>query len=313
LPFAALQEFLPDWSAEEWVAAYAVVGGVPAYLEWLDPTLPLSDNVRLVILAPGSMWVAEPTFLLYDEVREPATHLAILKAIGAGNHTLSEISDAALVSKAHLSAYLARLQELRLVEQRLPVTIPPAKRRRARTGRYHLCDPYFRFYFRFIAPNQDELAYRPELVLHRIWEGLRAFVGLTAFEELSRQWVAEQGRAGKLPLAIQEVGSHWSRSVQVDVVAVNWAERAILLGECKWATDAVDRAVVRELLEAKTPKLMKDLPEEGTGWKIHYAFFARAGFTAAAEAEARSAGAQLVDLAKLDTDLRQTLINSQAT
>jgi AAA+ ATPase superfamily predicted ATPase len=314
LPFAALQEFLPDWSAEERVAAYAVVGGVPAYLEWLDPTLSLSDNVRQVILAPGSMWVAEPTFLLYDEVREPATHLAILKAIGTGNHTLTEISDAALVSKAHLSAYLARLQELRLVERRLPVTIPLAKRRCARTGRYHLCDPYFRFYFRFIAPNQDELAYRPELVLPRIREGLRAFVGLTAFEELSRQWVTEQGRASKLPLAIQEeatlqVGSHWSRSVQVDVVAVSWAERAILLGECKWGTDAVDRAVVRELLEAKTPKVLRDLPEGGAGWKIYYAFFARAGFTAAAEAEARSARAQLVDLATLDADLRQALTN----
>jgi hypothetical protein len=135
---------------------------------------------------------------------------------------------------------------------------------------------------RFIAPDQDELAYRPELLLPRIREGLRAFVGLSAFEELSRQWVTEQGRAGKLPLAIQEVGSHWSRSVQVDVVAVNWAERAILLGECKWGTDAVDRAIVRELLEAKTPKVLRDLPEGGAGWKIQYAFFARAGFTEAA-------------------------------
>lgn len=31
LPFASLREFLPGWSAEERVAAYAVVGGVPAY------------------------------------------------------------------------------------------------------------------------------------------------------------------------------------------------------------------------------------------------------------------------------------------
>jgi AAA+ ATPase superfamily predicted ATPase len=309
LAFAALKEFLPDWSVDERVAAYAVVGGVPAYLEWLDPTFSLSDNVHQVILAPGSMWVAEPTFLLYDEIREPATHLAILKAIGAGNHSLAEISDAALVSRSHLSAYLARLQELRLVERRLPVTIPPAKRRRARTGRYHLCDPYFRFYFRFIAPDQDELAYRPELVLPRIREGLRAFVGLTAFEELSRQWVTEQGRAGKLPMAIQEVGSHWSRTVQVDVVAVNWAERAILLGECKWDTDAVNRAVVRELLETKTPKVLKDLPEEGADWRVHRAFFARTGFTDAARAAAEAVDAILVDLMALDSDLRQTLIS----
>jgi len=279
-------------------------------VEWLDPALSLSDNIRQVILSPGSMFVAEPAFLLYDEVREPGTHLAILQAIGAGHHTLSEIGNAALVSKAHLSAYLARLQELRLVERRLPVTLPPAQRRRARSGRYHLSDPYFRFYFRFIAPNQDELAYRPEQVLPHIREGLRAFVGATAFEELSRQWVEKQGRAGQLPFDVQEVGSHWSRGVQVDVVAVNWAQRAILLGECKWGderpqwgADAVDRGTMRELIEAKTPRVLKQLPDEGAGWRVHYAFFARTGFTDAARAVGQAAGAQLVDLATLDTDL----------
>jgi len=305
LPFAALSEFLPHWSTEERVAAYAVVGGVPAYLEWLDPDRSLSDNIRQVILSPGSMWVAEPTFLLYDEVREPGTHLAVLKAIGAGNHTLSEISDAALVSKAHLSAYLARLQELRLVERRLPVTIPPARRGRARSGRYHLLDPYFRFYFRFIAPYQDELAYRPEEGLPRIREGLRAFVGLTAFEELSRQWVTETGRAGELPFAIQEVGSHWSRDVQVDVAGINWSERAILLGECKWGAEAVDRATVRDLIETKAPKVLKGLPAEGVGWHVHYALFARGDFTDAARAEAELVGAKLVSVEMLDQDLRR--------
>jgi len=320
LHFASLREFLPNWSAEERVAAYAVVGGVPAYLEWLDPDLSLSDNIRDVILAPGSMFVAEPTFLLYDEVREPATHLAILKAIGVGNHTLSDISNGALVGKSHLSAYLARLRELRLVERRLPITVPPARRRRARRGRYHLSDPYFRFYFRFIAPYHDELIYNQERVLPHIREGLRPFVGMTAFEELSRRWVVEQGRAGKLPFEVAdnkppvEVGSHWSRGVQdsgelsraVDVVAVDWREREILLGECKWGADKVRRSVIRELVETKTPKVLKELPD-GEGWKVHYAFFARAGFTDAARAEAESLEASLVDLERLDGDLRRVL------
>ena len=307
LPFAALGEFLPNWSAGERVAAYAVVGGVPAYLEWLDPDLSLSNNIRDVVLAPGSMFVAEPAFLLYDEVREPATHLAILKSIGVGNHTLSEIANGALVGKSHLSAYLARLRELRLVERRLPVTVSPTRRRRARSGRYHLSDPYFRFYFRFIAPYHDEIPYRPERVLTRIREELRAFVGMTALGELSHQWVAQRGQSGEMPFEIEEVGSHWSRQVQVDVVAVNWRERAILLGECKWGAGKVRRDVVRELIETKTPKVLKDLPEGGKGWNVHYVFFARAGFTAAARAEAETVGAQLVDLARLDTDLGHTL------
>ena len=313
LPFASLREFLPGWSAEERVAAYAVVGGVPAYLEWLDPDQSLSDNIRNVILAPGSMFVAEPTFLLYDEVREPRTHLAILKAIGTGHHTLAEIANAALVGKTHLSSYLARLQELRLVERRLPVTIPPARRRRARKGRYHLSDPYFRFYFRFIAPQQDELSYHPERVLPVIREGLRAFVGQTAFEELSRKWVAWQGQAGRLPFEPEGVGSHWSRQVQIDVVAVNWRQKAILLGECKWGMDTIGRDVIGDLIEKKTPKVLKDLPDSGEGWDVYYAFFARIGFTDAARAEAKAHDAWLVDLTALDRDLQTNPLSSTWT
>jgi hypothetical protein len=181
--------------------------------------------------------------------------------------------------------------------------VSPNQRRRSRSGRYHLLDPYFRFYFRFLAPHQDDLAYRPEQVLPRIREGLRAFVGMTAFEELSREWVTEQGRGGALPFEAREVGSHWSRRVQVDVVAVNWTEHAILLGEAKWGTAPVGRSVIRDLIESKAPKVLKDLPGEGQGWQVHYAFFARAGFTDAARAEAELAEAQVVDLERLDGDL----------
>ena len=74
LPFHALAGFLPSWSSEDQMAAWALVGGVPAYLEWLDPDRSLQQNLRDVILAPGSMFTAEPLFLLYDEVRDPRSY-----------------------------------------------------------------------------------------------------------------------------------------------------------------------------------------------------------------------------------------------
>ena len=92
------------------------------------------------------------------------------------------------------------------------------------------------------------------------------------------------------------------------MVAVNWRERAILLGECKWGADRVRRDVIRNLLEEKTVRLLRDLADAiGEGWTVHYAFFARAGFTDAARAEAESLEASLVDLETLDTDLRRAL------
>lgn len=302
LEFDALRHFLPGWPADQRVAAYAIVGGVPAYLEWLNSDASLADNIRGVILAPGSMFVAEPELMLYDEVREPRVYHAILQAIGGGAHTLDDIANAALVGKAHLSAYLTRLQELRFVERRLPVTVPPGKRVVSRAGRYHLTDAFLRFYFRFIAPRRDEVGYRPESVLPGIQEQLRAFVGATAYEELCRAWVSRASQRGQLPLEVTQIGSHWSKGVQVDVVAVNWQEKAILLGECKWGTDPLAREVVNDLVEKKTPLLLRALLEEGRGWSAHYALFSRAGFTPAARSLAETHRAALVDLDRLDRE-----------
>jgi AAA+ ATPase superfamily predicted ATPase len=303
LTFSSLREFLPDWSVEERVAAYAIVGGIPAYLEWLDPSRNLTQNIREVMLSPGSMFVAEPTFLLYDEVREPNIYLAVIKAIGQGAHTLNDISNASLIGKAHLSSYLTRLQELYLVERRLPATVPIRGLRKSRMGRYHLSDPYFRFYFRFLAQFHDTLTFDPDRVLVQVKDGLRAFVGQTAFEQISQEWVIVQGKQGKLPFEPEVVGSHWSASVQVDVVAINWHEKQILLGECKWGLDGIDRQIVRELIEQKMPKVMAGLPDGGTDWRVHYAIFSRGGVTQAALAELQRYDGISVDVELLDEDL----------
>lgn len=303
LPFGSVHEFVPKWSVDERIAAYAMMGGVPAYLERLIPERSLVDNIREVILDPGGMFVTEPELLLYDEVRDPRVYQAILQAIGAGAHTLDHIANATLISKTHLSSYLARLQEIRFVERRLPATIPPQKIRLSRMGRYHLTDPFLRFYFRFVAPQRSEVGYQQASILSLIKEQLRAFVGGTAYEELCRTWVATASRVGQLPFEIQQVGSHWSRDVQVDVVGVNWHTKTILLGECKWGTDRVARDVVTDLIETKAPKVLALLPAEGQAWTVHYALFSRAGFTPAAQTLAEEHAAMLVDLGRLERDL----------
>ncbi len=303
MPYYTLREFFPRWPAEQRVSAYAILGGVPAYLERLDPQRSLSDNLRQVILAPGGMFAAEPDFLLYDELREPRNYRAVIQAIGAGAHSLDEIANLALIAKTHLTQYLARLQELRLVERKIPVTVPPARRARSKMGRYHLADPFMRFFFRFIAPRQGELGYKPDQALADIERQIRAFVGRTAFEELAREWVEWAGGAGQLPFKPQAVGQHWSRTVEVDVVAVNWEQRAILLGECKWIAEPMARDVVRELIEAKAGQVLKALPEGGQGWQVHFAFFSRTGWTPAARELALAHHSLLVDLQRLDRDL----------
>ena len=301
LPYSSLSEFFPDWPAEERVALHAIVGGVPAYLRWLDPDLSLAENIRQVILSPGSMFMAEPELLLYDELRDLQAYLAVLRAISNGHHTVSDISNACLIGSTNLSFYLTRLQELRLVERRLPVTLTIAQQRRSKKGRYHLGDPFFRFYFRFLLPHQNSLLQVEETMSH-IQKELRSFIGL-AFERLAQQWIVQQASAGALPFSPEAVGSHWSRHTQIDVVAINWLTRDVLLGECKWRQRPLGRQVVRDLIERKGPALQRDLPQGGEGWTYHYALFSRSGLTDAAVEEMSARQGLLVDLLLLDSVL----------
>jgi hypothetical protein len=147
------------------------------------------------------------------------------------------------------------------------------------------------------------VGYQQASILSLIKEQLRAFVGVTAYEELCRAWVATASQAGELPFEVQQVGSHWNRDVQVDVVGVNWHASTILLGECKWGTDRVAREVVADLIETKAPKVLALLPDEGQPWTVHYALFSRAGFTPAAQTFAEEHRAMLVDLERLERDL----------
>jgi hypothetical protein len=185
------------------------------------------------------------------------------------------------------------------------LSIAPAKQRTARQGRYHLSDPFMRFYFRFIHPHRDIASYAPERILPVLQSGLRAFVGQTAWEDLARQWVQERGYAGALPFVPEIIGSHWSRHVQVDVVAINWQTHDILLGECKWGDAAVDRQTVRDLLERTIPLTLADLPDQGAGWQVYPALFTRAGATPAARKTLTAAGGILVNLPTLFADLAE--------
>ena len=260
LAFSALRQFFPRWPADERVAVYGILGGIPAYLETLDPEASLAHNLQHVILSKGSMFLSEPAVLLSDQLREPRTYISLLKAISQGAHTVEAISEAAQVPRLHLAPYLARLMELRLIERRLSALTPPERQRLSRLSRYDLADPFLLFYYRFVAPDREEIGYRPERILPDLVEQLRAFLGATAFEALCRTWVVQASLQRTLPLEAQQVGSHWGRGVNIDVVALNWKTRMVLLGECKWGPGAVARDVVRELVERKTPLALQALP-----------------------------------------------------
>jgi AAA+ ATPase superfamily predicted ATPase len=143
---------------------------------------------------------------------------------------------------------------------------------------------------------------RVQQAVSLLYDHLLDFIGTHTFEELCRDWVGDLAEMGELPFLPERTGSFWSRQAQVDVVAINWRSKAILLGECKWGQKPVGRDVMQTLIK-KTDKV---LPGSAT-WQVHYAFFARQGFTEAAQALAAEHNALLITLAQIEADMRRWL------
>jgi len=308
LPYSASSEFFPKYNVDQRVAAYAILGGVPAYLEQFTDELSILENLRRNLFRETGLFRTDPDYLIGEQVRDLKVYQAVLSAIALGARKPAEIAlQSDLPQRSGVDPYLAQLVEMDYVRRELPATIHPKKRQNSRTSRYVLADNYLQFYFRFVRSNLDLIAQQLyDEVEIRISEQLRAFIGMTAFEELSREWILSRARAGKMPFRVEQVGSHWGGGVQVDVVAINWREKKLLLGESKWLAEPIRRHIVRELIETKTPRVLKQLPEEGNGWIVHYAFFSRSGFTDDARSLSNAHDTLLVDLARLDNDLRAT-------
>jgi AAA+ ATPase superfamily predicted ATPase len=294
LPFAALRHFFPRYSDVQRMTVYAIVGGIPAYLRVFDDSRPVETNVRERILSEVSLFLNEPYFLVQDEIQQPRNHLAVLQAVGSGQRQFSDIARAAGLDRSHAGKYLNTLTRLRLVRRIVPISVRQPER--SRQGNYVIADPYLRFYFRFLAPRQEWIE---QGRLDRLWasieDQLEAFVGLTAFEELCRRWVVVQGDDGRLPFVPERVGAYWDRHTQVDVAAISWAERALLLGEARWTSRPVGVNAL-EGLQAKAPAVRSAVGQEAGDWAVQYVLFSRSGFTAPLQARAEAEGVRLVTL-----------------
>jgi AAA+ ATPase superfamily predicted ATPase len=287
LPSSAL--FYPKYSPEEQFLAWAVVGGMPYYLTTFSDRHTLLANIRRHILDAhsGSLY-SEPRLLLMEELREPRNYFSLLRAIAQGNTRLSEIAQASGVGSASsVASYLDALHQMRLITRRVPVT--ESQPEKSKRGQYQINDHFIRFWFRYVHPNQGslELGLTDNVLAQRIKPDLDHFAAV-AFEEAAREYIAARARAAKLPFLPERIGSWWSRDGELDVLAISPAERTALVGECKWSVNPAGMNIFEDLKQ-RTAKMAQESSIE----HIHYAIFARRGFTEALMKQATREGVGL--------------------
>ena len=188
LPLSECVKFWGERAARidptEIVDVLSVTGGVPMYLQEIDPALSADENIRLLAYSPNSVLRVDFDDMFTDVITDqPLFTGKVLRALVEGPKTVTEIATELAIEKGgRISDAMDRLAEAGLVSPdagRNPETGAEVRERR-----YRLRDNYSRYYLKLIEPVKDMIdagAYR-FTSLSKL-EGWNAVMGL-AFENL---------------------------------------------------------------------------------------------------------------------------------
>lgn len=235
-------------SEEEKILTYAVFGGTPYYLEKVKETGgDVYQKILELVLKKGADLIDEPKNLLeYENVRVHAKYNSILQATASGKETMKEIVDFTKLNSTDIPAYIQRLDELLdLLGKKDPVL------GKGKLGRYALRDNFFKFWYRFIFPNQTPLNLgNIKFVSDTIKDNLNAYIG-RIFEDIARELLVVylNKKIKDIELDFESIGSWWDRTGnEIDIVAYNHKSKKILAGEVKWTSTPIDVSIVEELI-----------------------------------------------------------------
>jgi hypothetical protein len=295
MTYLTAAKLLPEATPEENAMIFGITGGIAHYVNKLEYQGSLREALLEHFFDPSAYLFEEPENLLKQELREPAIYNSIIAVVAAGNTKLNDIASKAGMEQAACLKYMRVLLELGIVQKTEPVIDKSARKKE-----YRICDPFFRFWYRFIPRNMMAITTG---TIERQYDSaigsyLSEYMGLT-FEIICRQYLMYY--AQDLPFAIHEIGEWWGshpklkKEIQVDIVAVGSQEnniqsgRKILLGSCKYKNEKTD---IREL------ELLQEYANVFTknDDQCFYWLFSKSGFTEGLQERQKKGEVKLVTL-----------------
>lgn len=302
-------KFFPDYSDEDKVLAYSILGGIPHYLRQFRPDLSVADNIRKNILTKGCILYSEVDFLLHQELRETPIYNSIIEAVALGNTKLNDISQKSLVEDtSKTSVYLKNLIKLGIVEREFSVDSKIKEKANSNRGTYRLTDNFFRFWYAFGFTNFSQLEDGDvDGVYHYVISpALHEFASF-AFEDICKEFVKELQKKNVLPFRYSQMGRWTGKTTvrdkdainglrvaetEIDLLGIGRGAKEYLVGECKFKNTPFSYS---EYLDTKA----KLTPLKETA-KFYYALFSENGFDEKVIAEAENeSNLRLYDLGQI--------------
>ncbi|MBP5320861.1 MAG: AAA family ATPase [Kiritimatiellae bacterium] len=134
----------------------SVTGGIPKYLQEMDPSLSADENIRRLCFMPEGYLFKDFGNIFGDIFGAAAAKRRILQVLASGTATLSDIADRlGMAPNGHIGEDLRDLAAAGFVAFSLGKN--PRTGTDAREVLYRLSDNYSRFYLKFIEPKREAI------------------------------------------------------------------------------------------------------------------------------------------------------------
>ncbi|MCD5415093.1 MAG: ATP-binding protein [Clostridiales bacterium] len=264
--------FFDNYSAEEKVKLYSILGGTPQYLIKFDKMLSIEQNLKKNFFDKTSYLFDEAKNILKQELREVGIYNSIIQAIANGYTKINEIATKIGEERDKVSKYIKVLKEIKIVKREIPL----GEKINTKKSYYKISDNYFSFYYRFVYRNlnlieQSKIDYLYE---NEVSPFINDYVGLV-FEEICKEYLIKENNKTEEPFVIVNVGKWWGnnkkekRQEEIDIVANNKGK--YILAECKWRNEKMELIVYKDLVRKS------EFATTGAE-DVHYYLFSKSGF-----------------------------------
>lgn len=284
--FFESRQMLMNYQPEEQAILYGVTGGIPEYLSRINTNINLDDNIKRMFFDESGRLFEEPSNLLKQELRDPASYHSIISAVATGASRMNEIATKTGMESSACSNQMASLISLGIIKKETPVT----EQERSRKTLYRLQDTMFLFWYRFVRPNVSGINRGAGSAIYDniVKAQLSDFMG-SIFEEICKQYLFLPEIYSSLPFPLVDLGRWWGshprkkRREEIDLMSV--FEKKALFGECKWRNSSVGEEVLDTLAERG---------EMFQYYEKYFYVFSKMGFTEAAKKYAEQGTFKLI-------------------
>ena len=231
LNFEYLKEYFSNYTSEQCVEVYSILGGFPGLWKYFSDRISVKDNICKNLLDKSSFLFGEGERIVKEELREVSVYNTILASLASGNNKLNALYDHTQFSRAKISVYLKNLMELEIVEK--VFSYDTEGRENAQKGIYRISNHLVDFYYTYMYPNLSKLSVEPALSFYNEYVG-NYFKTYTAryFGKVCSQYIEKLNEKNKLPFQAAEIGEWVGKVGTIDVVAEG--EGKALIAGCNW-------------------------------------------------------------------------------